>query len=152
MSAIFWDFSLAWTKKKKGEKKEKYIHDWWIYVCQRRGRGSSAFSPLFSCGLQMGFVISQCSLMDDRSLPVIRIKYKEGHKWVFSWIFISEGLRLCKNKGVGSESVTRPQRGSFFSLLITENVTHWFNCWLCLADDYQGVNSRQIQRFITFLQ
>ncbi|KAF3842317.1 hypothetical protein F7725_024268 [Dissostichus mawsoni] len=27
----------------------------------------------------MGFVISQCSLMDDRSLPVIRIKYKEGH-------------------------------------------------------------------------
>lgn len=30
----------------------------------------------------MGFVISQCSLMDDRSLPVIRIKYKEGHKWL----------------------------------------------------------------------
>lgn len=38
------------------------------------------FFFFFSCGLQMGFVISQCSLMDDCSLPVIRIKYKEGHK------------------------------------------------------------------------
>lgn len=39
-----------------------------------------ASPPLSSGGLQMGFVISLSSLMDDRSLPVIRIKYKEGHK------------------------------------------------------------------------
>lgn len=50
------------------------------FTSVREGEDLVRFSPLFSCGLQMGFVISQCSLMDDLSLPVIRRKYKEGHE------------------------------------------------------------------------
>lgn len=38
-------------------------------------------SRLLCAGLQMGFVIAQRTLMDDRSPQVTRIKYKKGHKW-----------------------------------------------------------------------
>ena len=50
------------------------------FTSVREGKDPVRFLLSLPCGLQMGFVISQCSLMDDRSLPVIRIKYKEGHK------------------------------------------------------------------------
>ncbi|CAL8357367.1 unnamed protein product [Boreogadus saida] len=51
----------------------------WIRAPRKR-RGSTGFSLFLCHGLQMGFVISHRSLMDDlSSLTVFRIKYKEGH-------------------------------------------------------------------------
>lgn len=102
----------------------------------------------------MGFVISQRSLMDDRLLPVIRIKYKEGQS-EYPQDFLSLMLFLDKREP-GSESVIRTQSESFFIIIFifwssfSNRECNSLILLLSLVVNYEGVNSKHTLGSISF--